>query len=132
MFYYLSQMPQWLVDNGHAAWADWLSFLRVFQYITFRTAGAAVTALLLSWWLGPKIIAKLKQLKFSQQYEDKAEQLLVTTSRKVIGWLEFKPDDKEERKKRTDRVVLALAKKIEEVIRINSTNFVARWSSNSG
>ena len=73
MFYYLSQMPQWLVDNGHAAWADWLSFLRVFQYITFRTAGAALTALLLSWWLGPKIIAKLKQLKFSQQYEDKAE-----------------------------------------------------------
>ena len=73
MFYYLSQMPQWLVDNGHAAWADWVSFLRVFQYITFRTAGAAVTALLLSWWLGPKIIAKLKQLKFSQQYEDKAE-----------------------------------------------------------
>lgn len=73
MFYYLSQMPQWLVDNGHAAWADWLSILRVFQYITFRTAGAAVTALLLSWWLGPKIIAKLKQLKFSQQYEDKAE-----------------------------------------------------------
>ena len=73
MFYYLSQIPQWLVDNGHAAWADWLSFLRVFQYITFRTAGAAVTALLLSWWLGPKIIAKLKQLKFSQQYEDKAE-----------------------------------------------------------
>ena len=73
MFYYLSQMPQWLADNGHAAWADWLSFLRVFQYITFRTAGAAVTALLLSWWLGPKIIDKLKQLKFSQQYEDKAE-----------------------------------------------------------
>ena len=73
MFYYLSQMPQWLVDNGHAAWADWLSILGVFQYITFRTAGAAVTALLLSWWLGPKIIAKLKQLKFSQQYEDKAE-----------------------------------------------------------
>ena len=27
----------------------------------------------MSWWLGPKIIAKLKQLKFSQQYEDKAE-----------------------------------------------------------
>ena len=75
MFYYLSQMPQWLVDNDHAAWADWLSFLRVFQYITFRTAGAAVTALLLSWWLGPRIIAKLKQLKFSQQYKDKAEEV---------------------------------------------------------
>ena len=74
MFYYLSQMPEWLVENGHEAWADWLSFLRVFQYITFRTAGAAVTALLLSWWLGPRIIAKLKQLKFSQQYRDKAEE----------------------------------------------------------
>ena len=74
MFYYLSQMPEWLVENGHEAWADWLSFLRVFQYITFRTAGAAVTALLLSWWLGPRIIAKLKQLKFSQQYKDKAEE----------------------------------------------------------
>ena len=73
MFYYLSQLPQWLVDNDHGAWADWFSFLRVFQYITFRTAGAAVTALLLSWWLGPKIITKLKQLKFGQQYEDKAE-----------------------------------------------------------
>ena len=74
MFYYLSQMPQWLVDNDHEAWADWLSFLRVFQYITFRTAGAAVTALLLSWWLGPRIIAKLKHLKFSQQNKDKAEE----------------------------------------------------------
>ena len=74
MFYYLSQMPEWLVENGHEAWADWLSFLRVFQYITFRTAGAAVTALLLSWWLGPRIIAKLKQLNFSQQYRDKAEE----------------------------------------------------------
>ena len=43
MFYYLSQLPEWLASNGHAAWADWLSPLRVFQYITFRGAGAAVT-----------------------------------------------------------------------------------------
>ena len=74
MFFYLSQVPQWLVENGHAVWADWLSFLRVFQYITFRTAGAAVTALLLCWWLGPKIIALLKWLKFGQEYSDKAEE----------------------------------------------------------
>ena len=74
MFFYLSQVPQWLAENGHAAWADWLSFLRVFQYITFRTAGAAVTALLLCWWLGPKIIALLKWLKFGQEYSDKAEE----------------------------------------------------------
>ena len=74
MFFYLSQVPQWLAENGHAVWADWLSFLRVFQYITFRTAGAAVTALLLCWWLGPKIIALLKWLKFGQEYLDKAEE----------------------------------------------------------
>ena len=74
MFFYLSQIPQWLAENGHVAWADWLSFLRVFQYITFRTAGAAVTALLLCWWLGPKIIALLKWLKFGQEYSDKAEE----------------------------------------------------------
>jgi len=74
MFFYLSQVPQWLAENGHVAWADWLSFLRVFQYITFRTAGAAVTALLLCWWLGPKIIALLKRSKFGQEYSDKAEE----------------------------------------------------------
>ena len=74
MFFYLSQVPQWLAENGHSAWADWLSFLRVFQYITFRTAGAAVTALLLCWWLGPKIIALLKRSKFGQEYSDKAEE----------------------------------------------------------
>ncbi|MBC8243239.1 MAG: phospho-N-acetylmuramoyl-pentapeptide-transferase [Verrucomicrobia bacterium] len=74
MFYYLSQVPQWLAENGYAGYADGLSFLRVFQYITFRTAGAAVTALLLCWWIGPKIIALLKRLKFGQEYSDKAEE----------------------------------------------------------
>ena len=74
MFFYLSQMPQWLAGNGHAVLADWLSFLRVFQYITFRTAGASVTALLFCWWFGPKIIGLLTRLKFSQDYKDKAEE----------------------------------------------------------
>jgi phospho-N-acetylmuramoyl-pentapeptide-transferase len=48
--------------------------LRLFRYITVRSAGAAVTALLLSWWLGPRIIHWLKQLKFGQDYQDKAEE----------------------------------------------------------
>jgi phospho-N-acetylmuramoyl-pentapeptide-transferase len=71
MFYFLSQQLQ--------AWAhgtDWegrVSFLRLFRYITVRCAGAAVTSLVLSWWLGPKIIRWLKQLKFGQEYSDKAE-----------------------------------------------------------
>ncbi len=72
MFYYLSQkLLEW--SNG-TVWADRLSFLRLFHYITFRSAGAAITALLLSWWMGPKVIAWLKQLKFGQDYVDKAEE----------------------------------------------------------
>jgi phospho-N-acetylmuramoyl-pentapeptide-transferase len=72
MLYYLSQ---WLLDlTKGTPWADHLSALRLFRYITVRSAGAAVTALILSWWLGPKIIHWLKQLKFGQDYADKAEE----------------------------------------------------------
>lgn len=72
MIYYLSQALQdWMAET---AWADHLSFLRLFRYITVRSAGAATTALVLSWWLGPKIIAWLRQLKFGQEYADRAEE----------------------------------------------------------
>jgi phospho-N-acetylmuramoyl-pentapeptide-transferase len=72
MLYYLSQ--QLLEWTKGTPWADRLSALRLFRYITVRSAGAAVTALVLSWWLGPKIIRWLKQLKFGQEYADKAEE----------------------------------------------------------
>jgi phospho-N-acetylmuramoyl-pentapeptide-transferase len=48
--------------------------LRLFGYVTFRSAGAAITALTLSWFLGPRVIRWLKQLKFGQEYADKAEE----------------------------------------------------------
>jgi phospho-N-acetylmuramoyl-pentapeptide-transferase len=71
MFYFLSQT---LLDwSAGTVWAERLSALRLFRYITFRSAGAAITALALSWWLGPRVIAWLKQLKFGQDYADKAE-----------------------------------------------------------
>ena len=72
MFYYLSQFPTWLEANGHMQWADWLSGLRVFQYITFRGAGAAITALLICWWLGPRVVEWLKKIGVRQEYEDRA------------------------------------------------------------
>jgi len=53
--------------------APYFSPLRLFRYITFRGAGAAVTALLLSLWLGPKLIEWLKELSFGQNYRDRAE-----------------------------------------------------------
>jgi phospho-N-acetylmuramoyl-pentapeptide-transferase len=72
MLYYLSQH---LLDWSHGTvWENRLSALRLFHYITVRSAGAAITALILSWWLGPKIIHWLKTLKFGQDYADKAEE----------------------------------------------------------
>src|SRR5215468_10899428 len=71
MFYYLSQFL--MERSAGTEWADPLSFLRLFRYISFRSAGAATTALVLSWWFGPKVIAWLKRLKFGQNYADKAE-----------------------------------------------------------
>src|SRR5438045_345208 len=72
MLYYLSQ--ELLRSAAGTAWSERLSPLRLFGYITFRCAGAAVTALVLSWWLGPRVIAWLKRFKFGQEYSDKAEE----------------------------------------------------------
>ncbi len=58
MFYYL---------------AEWLrAFFNppgfgVFQYITFRSAAAAITALLISFFLGPRIIKRLKARQIGEQ-----------------------------------------------------------------
>ncbi len=72
MLFWLSQ---WILDWAHGSdWESRLSFLRLFRYITVRAAGAAITALILSWWLGPKIIRWLKHLKFGQEYADRAEE----------------------------------------------------------
>jgi len=72
MIYYLSQQ---VLDWAHGSeWESRLAFLRLFKYITVRCAGAAVTSLALSWWLGPKIIHWLKLQKFGQEYADKAEE----------------------------------------------------------
>ncbi|RME90357.1 MAG: phospho-N-acetylmuramoyl-pentapeptide-transferase [Verrucomicrobia bacterium] len=68
MFYYLSQ---WLLESIRGtAWEDPLSWLRVFQYISFRSAGAAVTALAASWLLGPWMIRWLRSMRYRQEYAD--------------------------------------------------------------
>jgi phospho-N-acetylmuramoyl-pentapeptide-transferase len=72
MIYYLAHYLQ--EQAAGTEWADSLSVLRVFRYITVRSAGAALTALLLSLWLGPRMIAWLKELKFGQNYRDRAEE----------------------------------------------------------
>jgi phospho-N-acetylmuramoyl-pentapeptide-transferase len=72
MLYLLSQQ---ILDWAHGTdWEARLSFLRLFKYITVRSAGAAITSLMLSWWLGPKVIRWLKGMKIGQEYLDKAQE----------------------------------------------------------
>jgi phospho-N-acetylmuramoyl-pentapeptide-transferase len=71
----LDYLSQQILDYAHGSdWQSRLAFLRLFHYITVRCAGAAITSLLLSWWLGPRIIRWLKDLKIGQEYADKAEE----------------------------------------------------------
>jgi len=73
MLYYLSQ---WILEQvADGPWEETLSPLRLFRYITVRSAGAAMTALLLSWWIGPHLIAWLKRFRFGQEYKDRAEEV---------------------------------------------------------
>ena len=51
---------------GHEGWAHVLSFLNLFQYITFRAASAGLLAFLVSIWVGPRVIRKLISLKVGQ------------------------------------------------------------------
>ena len=48
-------MLYWLTE-----FSDKISVLNVFKYITFRTGGAVVTALVFVFWFGPTIIDKLR------------------------------------------------------------------------
>ncbi len=71
MLFYLHQ---YILENvAGSPWEGPLSGLRVFQYISVRSIGAAFTALTLSWLLAPFVIEWLKGLKFRQNYTDKAE-----------------------------------------------------------
>lgn len=72
MLYYLSQ--HLLELSAGTAWEDALSGLRVFRYVTFRTAGAAVTALGITLLLGPAFIRWLRRVRFGQHYDDAASQ----------------------------------------------------------
>src|SRR5712664_2321083 len=50
-------------------WAP-LRVLNVFQYITFRTAYASLTALLISLLLGPWLINRLREFQIGQQIRE--------------------------------------------------------------
>ena len=60
MFYYLRLLQS----------IDALSFLRVFQQVTFRAAWAAITALAISLIFGPRMIRLLKEFQIGQQIRE--------------------------------------------------------------
>src|SRR5262245_5347701 len=51
-----------------------LSVLNVFRYITFRTAYAAITALLTCFVLGPPMIGWLRRVRFGQKVREEGPQ----------------------------------------------------------
>ena len=57
-------------EYGAASESYFFKGLNVIQYVTFRTAMAAVTALLLSLLLGGKVIRKLRELKVGQEIRE--------------------------------------------------------------
>jgi phospho-N-acetylmuramoyl-pentapeptide-transferase len=58
----LLSLSQWLL----ALFPDELSFLRVFQYLTFRAVMSAMTALVIGLAFGPWVIRKLTEMKIGQ------------------------------------------------------------------
>jgi phospho-N-acetylmuramoyl-pentapeptide-transferase len=60
--------------------ADQLGFLNLFKYLTFRSGGAVFTALIFSFWMGPRFIRwlKTKQAEGQPIREDGPESHLLT------------------------------------------------------
>jgi len=50
------------------------SFFNVFRYVTFRTASATLTALAISFVLGPWLIARLRQFQIGQHIRQEGPQ----------------------------------------------------------
>ncbi|MEK7267612.1 MAG: phospho-N-acetylmuramoyl-pentapeptide-transferase, partial [Nitrospirota bacterium] len=53
---------------------DWFSPFNVFRYITFRSALAVLTAMLITFILGPKVIKRLRRFSVTQQVRDDGPQ----------------------------------------------------------
>jgi phospho-N-acetylmuramoyl-pentapeptide-transferase len=69
MLYYL--LYQLLFRQyGTASESYFYKGLNVFQYVTFRTAWATITALLISLLFGGRVIRKLAELKFGQEIRE--------------------------------------------------------------
>lgn len=69
-----------MLYNLLAPYVDVFTFLNVFKYLTFRSGGAVLTSMLMTFWIGPKCIRWLKHKQKEGQpiREDGPESHLVT------------------------------------------------------
>jgi phospho-N-acetylmuramoyl-pentapeptide-transferase len=68
LYYFLYQLI--FKQSGAGSESYFYKGLNVFQYVTFRTAWATITALLISLLLGGKVIKKLQALKIGQEIRE--------------------------------------------------------------
>src|SRR5205085_10713765 len=74
MLYYL--FYEWLFKSLSAQHTEsvFVKALNVFQYVTFRTAYATITALLISLVFGGRVIRRLRELNVGQQIREEGPQ----------------------------------------------------------
>ena len=68
LYYFLYQLIY--RQYGSASESYFYKGLNVFQYLTFRTAWAAITALLITLFFGKRVIKKLADMKFGQEIRE--------------------------------------------------------------
>lgn len=68
LYYFLYQLI--FRQYGAASESYFYKGLNVFQYVTFRTAWATITALLITLFFGKRIIRKLSEMKFGQEIRE--------------------------------------------------------------
>ena len=68
LYYFLYQLIY--RQYGAASESYFYKGLNVFQYVTFRTAWAAITALLITLFFGKRVIKKLADMKFGQEIRE--------------------------------------------------------------
>ena len=66
MFY---QLAEWLKTLGD------IPGINLFSYVTFRAAAAAISALLISFIVGPRIIARLKRMQIGEQAKKELQEV---------------------------------------------------------
>ena len=59
-----------MLNNYFLSLKDSITVFNLFEYITFRSALAAITALILSFIIGPFIIKKLKENQIGEEIRD--------------------------------------------------------------